>query len=362
MRKLTLVLWLLVLSVCLCGCDFWMSGEYVSEKPHTGGDVLPVADEAEAKNEQEIQTFLTQMVESGTENSVIYISALTDVQVRSGMDAAIEHVTCVNPIGAYAVSKIQYELGTRTGRSAVAVTVTYSHGRSEILRIAQPGNVESVISYLTQALEECDTALVLRIENIGKPDFEQLVRDYVEQNPDVCMELPQVAVNYYPQEGDDQVLEILFTYQNNPDDLRQMQERVSTVFASAQLYVSGDAQPREKLSQLYSFLMERYDYTVETSITPSYSLLHYGVGDSKAFALVYATMCKRAGLQCQIVSGTREGTPWHWNLILEDGQYYHLDLLRSNESGQFTMLLPEEMNGYVWDYEAAPVDQTQSES
>ena len=44
--------------------------------------------------------------------------------------------------------------------------------------------------------------------------------------------------------------------------------------------------------------MERYDYRIETSITPAYSLLRHGVGDSRAFAVVYAAMCQQAGLEC----------------------------------------------------------------
>ena len=69
------------------------------------------------------------------------------------------------------------------------------------------------------------------------------------------------------------------------------------VFESAVLYVSGDGAEKQKFSQLYAFLMERFDYKVETSITPAYSLLRHGVGDSRAFATVYAAMCRLAGLE-----------------------------------------------------------------
>ena len=107
----------------------------------------------------------------------------------------------------------------------------------------------------------------------------------------------------------------------------------------------------EKYAQLSSFLTERFDYQYDTSITPSYSLLCHGVGDSRAFAVVYAAMCQRSGLDCQVVSGTRAGDAWFWNIICDDGIYYHVDLIQN--SG-FRKLSDQEMAGYVWDYSAYP--------
>ena len=110
----------------------------------------------------------------------------------------------------------------------------------------------------------------------------------------------------------------------------------------------------EKASLLYSFLMERYDYKIETSITPAYSLLQHGVGDDRAFATVYAAMCEQSGLKCQVITGTRWGEPWSWNLIYVGGVYYHVDLLRCSKEGVFTTRMDADMAGYVWDFSAYP--------
>ncbi len=78
------------------------------------------------------------------------------------------------------------------------------------------------------------------------------------------------------------------------------------------------------------------------------------MGDSEAFAIVYAAMCRAAELDCYIVSGTRGGEPWFWNIIRADDLYYHVDLLQSKDAGAFQMLTDEQMQGYVWDYSAYP--------
>lgn len=100
--------------------------------------------------------------------------------------------------------------------------------------------------------------------------------------------------------------------------------------------------------------MERFDYKQDTSLTPAYSLLCHGVGDSRAFATVYAAMCRGAGLECTVVTGTRDGVPYTWNIVQDNGQYYHVDLLRCHVTGQFKQTRDWEMNGYVWDYSAYP--------
>ena len=150
--------------------------------------------------------------------------------------------------------------------------------------------------------------------------------------------------------GASRVLEMRFSYQTSRDTLRSMQQNVADVFESAELYVSGDGDKWEKYAQLYSFLMERHDYTLQTSITPSYSLLRHGVGDSKAFALVYAAMCRRAGLDCETVSGTKNGEVYTWNVIADGDVYYYVDLVRCSQNGRFYPARQWEMGGYVWDY------------
>jgi hypothetical protein len=269
-----------------------------------------------------------------------------------------------DPIGAYAVEDITYELGVNGGQSTLAVNIDYRHARAEIVRIQKVVGPEITQKAIHSALNQLSTELVLYVENYQKTDFAQIVEDYAQNEPDVVMEVPQVSATVYPNHGDDRVVEIKFTYQINRDNLRTMQNQVKRVFESAQLYINSDELTHEKYSHLYSFLMERFEYKLDTSITPAYSLLRYGVGDAKAFAVVFAAMCRQIGLECLTVSGTRDGEPWFWNIIREDDAYYHVDLLRCEEEGEFREYSDSQMGGYVWDYldypacdrEMAPVE------
>ena len=46
------------------------------------------------------------------------------------------------------------------------------------------------------------------------------------------------------------------------------------------------------------------------------------------------------------------------NIIHEDDAYCHVDLLRSEELGEFRKYVDSQMSGYVWDYSAYPAPGT----
>lgn len=344
----------LALCLLLCGCTGWMDGSYSSVNPHT--DRSPQTDDQtiSVSGYLQLRNALVKLAENGTESALINVAQMDQDAVEADMDRAVAYVTGSSPVGAFAVEAITYEMGTSGGQPALAVSVTYNSNRAELRRIKQADNMEQVRQIIADALEQCESGVVLRVNQFRETDLVQFVQDYANENPNLVMELPQVTVSMFPEFGTDRVIELIFTYQNSRESLRSMQSRVRSLFTSAELYVSGNASDHEKYAQLYAFLMERNEYTVETSITPAYSLLIHGVGDSRAFAVVYAAMCRRADLECLVVSGTWEGQPLFWNIVCDEGVYYHVDLLRCSRDGYFRELLDEDMSGYVWDYSAYP--------
>ena len=347
--RIVLTAALLCLTLCSCG---WMDGSYLSVTPHREQSSGVQSKDITASNYLELRTVLEDMVNSGMENAVINVAKYRRDLVDEGIANAVLYASERHPLGAWAVDEISYEIGTGGGQPAISVDISYIHGRSEIRKIKQADGIEKAKKLVAAALEECSDSVVILVSNYEAADIVQTVEDYMKENPSIVMELPQVAVGIYPDAGSSRILEMKFTYETSRESLRQMQQQVRRVFESASLYVNSDATEAQKYAQLYTFLMERFDYTIQTSITPAYSLLSHGVGDGETFASVYAAMCRRVGLDCQMVSGTKDGQSWHWNIIREGDAYYHVDLLRCNEIGGFRRFTDGEMHGYVWDYSA----------
>ena len=266
----------LALCLLLCGCGTLTDGSYHNVTPHK-----PNADQADPESIHAVDyaglcSALSNMTRSGTAGGIIYVPRYDQSRIESEMVLAVARTLREDPIAAYAVEEIQWELGTNSGQSAVAVNITYVHDRSEIRKIRTVADLEMAKAVIAAELAACSTGVVLYLKDYEQTDFVQLVEDHADANPQTVMETPQVKVNIYPEEGEARVVELKFNYQTSRDALRNMQNQVSPIFASAVLYVSGDAQTHEKYSQLYALLMERFDYRIETSITPAYSLLRHG--------------------------------------------------------------------------------------
>lgn len=342
----------LLLAVLLTGCSVF-DGQYVQVTPHEMQPTKSQEETLTVNNYMDLRRTLVEMITAGRENMVILTQDYPDSALRDNMEGAKAYICGYDPVGAYAVESLSYEIGAKSGYTAVAVTVTYRHSQSDIRGIVHLDGMDRLEETVLGALENMDFRKVILIPGFQPTDFGQMVQNLAQYSPQTVMECPQVAADVYGK-GTTRLVELSFTYENGRDVLKQMRAQVSDVFNAAALYVSGDGSDFQKYSQLYSFLMDRFNYTLESSITPAYSLLRHGVGDSRAFANVYGAMCRSAGLECLTVTGTRNGEPWTWNMICDNGIYYHLDLTRCKEDGSFCERTEGSMTGYVWDYSAFP--------
>lgn len=340
---------LLLCAVFLTGCS--STGKtYIHVMPHSERTSGISTQEAPAQSYADVREILQSMVENGLETGVINAVQMEQGELAVILDRAVQYVQEESAIGAYAVEEVHYDVGTAGGKMAAAVTISYRRSAMDLKRILRTSTMEQVQQAIEEALKDCRPNMTIFVSYYTDLDVQQLVQDLARQNPDTIMETPETIETVYGSRTS-RVMELSFIYENSRDSLRQMQNQVRPVFQAASLYVSGEGADYQKFSQLYAFLMERFDYTLETSITPTYSLLRHGVGDSRAFATVYAAMCSKAGLECQVVTGTHNGEPWTWNIVKDEDRYCHVDLLRGNAYREMT---DSEMAGYVWDYSAFP--------
>ena len=341
----------LVAALLLTGCS-WMDGSYVSVTPHQVGLGQTGEGTVHAvRNYTELRGALIGMIDSGAERALFSLAEYPREEVPEDLQRAVAYAREIYPVGAYAVESIDYNFGTGLGASALSVDITYRRSRAKIESIRTVRWISGAKKEVEDALDQIADSLVLQIAGYQETDFGAIILDYARQNPDRVMEVPGVSVRIFPDRGETRVVELSFHYRTDRNELRAMREQVEPVFSSAALYVTGTAGEQTKFSQLHAFLMERMDYTIESTITPAYSLLCQGVGDSRAFAQIYAAMCSRIGLEARVVSGKCGGELRWWNLVRIDGRWYHLDLLADQ---QFVLLTDGQMGEYEWDREAYP--------
>lgn len=347
----------LLLAICICfsGCGALTDGEHIWSQPHSIPKVPGTNQNISAANYDQLYKALAAIVASGNLQATISVDQYDRRTIESDARTAITAICSQDPVAAYAVEHIEFTLGTSGGGAALSVQISYTRDKTEIARIKTVKNQAQAVEVISAALNDCETGIVLLIEEYTQTDFEQIVKSYALEHPQLVMETPEVTANIYPQEGKSRVVELKLTYQTSRDTLKNMQSQVQNLFKSAQFFASGYRTDLRRFMRLYTWLMETNEYTIQTSITPAYSLLQYGTGDSRAFATVYAALCRSMNLECMTVSGTKNGESWHWNLIRIEDAYYHLDLLQCSQDGDFVACIDSQMSDYVWDYNAYPV-------
>lgn len=349
MRRSIFVVLLLSVLIAISGCSGVFSETYVSKKPHESDTTAASTKQQYAASYPEIYTALTVLVGKIETDGVIVLSNINEQVGRSYLEAACKNLTSMDPMGAYAVADIRFDLGTNAGRLAAAVHIDYSKNITELSSVKTVRTVNQAEEIIGQALERAAESVAVRVEQYEQINFDDLVRRYADLNPASVMEIPKVSVSVYPNNGVSRLVELSFTYENSAKELMKMKTKVESVFTAAELYVKDSASSQNKLQLLYAFLMERFDYELRSSSTPTYALLHEGVGDSRAFACVFAAMCKQAELECRAISGTKDGKAWYWNRVVINNRVYYIDLIDAEKTGKLQLRTSSEMGGYHWD-------------
>lgn len=353
MKRAILFLTFLVLVGIFTGCTRWMTGSYVSVKPHAEAYAQTEPQDTEvAANYQQLRDAFLILVERYADKGAVDVSQYGAALERD-LERAAAYVTDQDPMGAYAVSEVHYELKEVGARRIAAVEIAYRKTLEEVQDIQAVWGPEGVKTKVAAALDTFAPKLTLRVSGYETLNLTEIVEDYYSSHMSNVMECPRVTANLYPRTGTVRLMEIRFLYSTSQETMRSMRREVQTIFSSASGYVGKQLPDLAKATRLYSFLMALYS-EAGPSVTPAYSLLCQGVGDSESFALVYAALCRQSELECQVVQGTYKGKTWYWNIVCLDGVYYHVDLMGDREMGRLNLRSDSDMDAYNWERSAYP--------
>ena len=97
----------LTVAVCLllCGCDMWMDGSYHSVTPHQQADSVLKDGTVEVSEYYQLYQAVCDMVADGIPNGVIYVSSISDKQLKTYLNLARSSVMTSAPMGSIATSR-----------------------------------------------------------------------------------------------------------------------------------------------------------------------------------------------------------------------------------------------------------------
>lgn len=218
----TTVLSVLLLGcLLLSGCHTLMERSYHTVTPHiqfSDEDTNPSILRAETY--QGLVSALLHLVGQCKESGVIrlYQYASLTGSASSDVDRACLEVTQEDPLGAYAVDYIKYNVTQTAAYYEVTVSLTYTKTPEELAQVISVTGSTAIAQELRELLPQQPEQVVFRISHFTRADSTETVRQavldayYESQTKTPLPPLVEVQVTLYPNQGQQRVAEILLTW------------------------------------------------------------------------------------------------------------------------------------------------------
>ncbi len=350
-----------------------MEQEYLSVRPHVEQQIWETEpgeseDPPTVSNRLELRGAILAFIDNWKEQGTILVLDY-EGDLKQNLEEAMDYATRQHPGGAYAVDYADSEILEENGQISIHVSIVFRRSPGEINSIVLVDDNEAAIGKIREALDNFSNALTLRIRHYQETDLNGTITDLCMDNPRTVPCIPDYSVKLYPDSGDHRILELHFTYPEARETMRTKLEEIQILFDSAEKRVAAGHTPYEKARLLYQYLIRRNGTLTDTiPALPVYSLLSDSVAHDLSLAMFYDELCENTGVQCDIVTGTKDGRTYYWNFLRIGDESFHVDLRRGLELRQWDMipLFDEDLlaEGYEWNVDrySAPKPQEETES
>lgn len=350
--KLRILALCLLLSLLLSGCTGLLNRTYSDETPHTqfsdedkGSDIL------RAETYEGLVSALLFLISEGEEVGAIRLYEYTGTADQD-LDTACLEVTQQDPLGAYAVDYIKYDISRVMTYYEAKLKIVYKHSRQQISSVSSVTGSSAILGELREVLPEFQEEKVLRV-NYFDPTMQadsvvSMVEEAYYDVPEGAFGKPTVTVQLYPENavGQERLVEILLSYPESRERLKKKQTELlkrSKAVSKPLLSLSET----ERLERIVQVLKENTHLVSEAAgVSTAYAALVDGQADQEGLALATELLFKESGLQSRIVRGSKKGESRLWNIVQIEGQWQHLDMTVAKPSLKGDRSMREA--GYLW--------------
>lgn len=287
----------------LSGCGGVLAESYQVSTPHIDRPVTAEDSTAlRVENYQELVSAILYLVSQGQEEGTLQLYDYPDDVETALSDACLE-VATQDPLGAYCVDYIRHEVKRVVSYDQATVTIHYRRTDEQVRSIVNVTGTSAIRTELREALAAFQKEVVLRVAYFSgdAASIEQLVRQAYLDEPVATLGYPKVEVNLYPETGSQRVVEILLSYDERTEVLRERSQALGQRAGSMSRVVWG-MEPLAAAEALASALWMVSDYDAAGADT-AYAALMEGHADDLGMTLGYLLLCRQAGLDAEPVEG-----------------------------------------------------------
>lgn len=299
------ILALALLFCCLLsGCGGVLADSYQVSAPHV--DRPATAEDSSAlrvESYRELVSAILYLVSQGQSEGTIQLYDYPGDTETAVSDACLE-VATQDPLGAYCVDYIRYEVKRVVSYDQATINIHYRRTEEQVRSIVNVTGTSAIRTELREALGQFQKEVVLRVAYFSgdTESIEQLVRQAYFDEPSAALGFPKAEINLYPETGSQRVVEILLTYGEKTEVLQEKSQAMCQRARSVSRVVWG-MEPTASAEALAGALRMVASYE-ETAPDTAYAALMEGLADDQGLALGYLLLCEQVGLEGEPVEGT----------------------------------------------------------
>jgi len=350
----------------LAGCVGFLEIADETIRPHEVAPYEPQPTELiVVSNYEELVAAVIELVTQHETEAQIQFHYHDDDDIQNEIDRARNQILNEHPLGAFALADITFEVTRIVMHYDIDIEIIFERTEEQINSIANISTQRHMMTHLLDVMREYEEEAIIRTRlPVTVEEINQLVREAYYQHPRYIVMLPFVAVDAFPQEGEDRIFEIRFAYTAvNANILPELNEELAyNVQRSAELVVGYT--DSERLLSLVNILIDSvtfdevapvHSHGAQNFSATAFGALVHGMAVGEGFAMAFQAIADELGLYSHIVLGYFEGRVHAWNIVLLYGDFYHVDVAMAVVNGIETAIMKrdadfEEMM-YNWDRE-----------
>lgn len=374
MKKIIFVLLAALLLGCACGCADYLDAEYKTTTAHVkkeDNNKLNETPDAEifiqSGDVDSLTDAVIDLIRARDEYGIIRIASYNgDINVDAEevcLSAAYE-----SAYGAYAVYYVSFAVNNYVPYSEVKVYFTYKDNIKDDKYISAVADEEEARGRLETALRQYDSELVFftSAQGVNTDFMQECIEELYFSGSGWLPVMPGITATSYPEEGDERIVELKFSYPYSNYRMNTMREKTENAMTELISRLEGMSE-REALTTLCRILSEECEYVGYSATSgeydrrtdkyTAYGALALGRASGEGYAMAVQLICRELGIESMVVLGRHENVAHAWNIVRIDGEYYHVDASLMAEKGEYnTFMLSDDRfaSSYFWDLDKYP--------
>jgi hypothetical protein len=292
-----------------------------------------------AASPETLKNVILGMIRSGEGHADIRVTDYPGDFTSLSLSALLNDIQTREPIGAYAVDFMHFDLTTVLSQHSIALTIVYRHEeRPPILQVSS-GGLEGAV---WDALAEYQPLLTLEMQyyDTGEHDPEEIINSFYYNNP-AWVERPEVNISLYPASGGGfrRIVELEFEWRSRIEELLEKTDELESAALALlaempAFYGSREERTTRELLWVHNELgkIAPYDQSNDAAMLAAaddehvrgdpytaYGALVNGVAAAEGYAMAFKLLCDMLDIGCIVGQEPDEewvrvkiGDDWHY--------------------------------------------------